>query len=370
MDGHPAAYRFKCILIMNQQNIYKMKMPKQPVWLLIVALLAGFNSYGGNPQRIGQSGASELLINPWAGSAGWNGVNISNVSGLEAMYVNIAGTALKDGLEVGFTNVQWLVDTDLSINSAGLVTRVGSGGALSASFTVVDYGEWDIAIESDPDGNLGTISPSTAVIGLGYAQAFAKSIYGGIRLNLYSTTNDNLSVSALTIDAGIQYISRSEDLKFGITLKNVGPSTNFEGDGLSISLPVPQGGFSQAFDQRSADFEMPTALSLGGSYNFDFDDQRLTMAAAFRSNSFESDQYVLGAEYGIKDDLLAIRGSYTFYNNKDINQQVSIIGNISAGLSVKVPLSENRTKFLNLSYAYRTTDILSGIHYFGGTFDL
>ena len=34
----------------------------------VVALLAIFfnQSFGGNPQRAGQAGASELLINPWA----------------------------------------------------------------------------------------------------------------------------------------------------------------------------------------------------------------------------------------------------------------------------------------------------------------
>lgn len=333
-------------------------------------LLWSSAAMAGNPQRVGQSGASELLINPWARSGGWDAVNVANVSGLDAMYVNIAGTALKDGLDVGFTNTQWLVDADVTINSGGLVQQVGSNGALSVSFSVMDYGEWDISREDDPDGVLGTISPSTAMIGLGYAQAFLRNIYGGIRLNLYSTNSDNLQVSALSIDAGIQYISRSEDLKIGITLKNVGAAVSYRGDGLSITLPVPQGGFSQAFDNRSAEFELPAALSLGGSYDFNFSDQRFTLAAAFRSNSFESDQYIFGAEYSIKDDLVALRGSYTAYNSRDIISDVNVIGNISAGISVKVPLSENATKFLDLSYAYRTTDIMGGIHYFGGIFDL
>ena len=29
------------------------------------------HSFAGNPQRAGQAGASELLINPWARTSGW-----------------------------------------------------------------------------------------------------------------------------------------------------------------------------------------------------------------------------------------------------------------------------------------------------------
>ena len=40
----------------------------------------------GNKDRSGQAGASELLINPWARSSGWGGVNVANSFGLESIY--------------------------------------------------------------------------------------------------------------------------------------------------------------------------------------------------------------------------------------------------------------------------------------------
>ena len=59
-------------------------------------------------------------------------------------------------------------------------------------------------------------------------------------------------------DAGVQYITGEDDqIKFGITLKNVGSNLIFEGDGNSITLPVPQGGYSQSYEQLSAIFELP-----------------------------------------------------------------------------------------------------------------
>ena len=46
--------------------------------LVLVSLIAVFSveaAIAGNDDRRGTAGANELLINPWARSAGWGGVN-------------------------------------------------------------------------------------------------------------------------------------------------------------------------------------------------------------------------------------------------------------------------------------------------------
>ena len=59
----------------------------------LVAVLSAGSVWAGNDKRRGTAGAPELLINPWAGSTGWGGVDISNVRGLESFYSNVAGLA-------------------------------------------------------------------------------------------------------------------------------------------------------------------------------------------------------------------------------------------------------------------------------------
>ena len=45
----------------------------------------------------------------------------------------------------------------------------------------------------------------------------------------------NVGASGIALDAGIQYVTGAKDnLKFGISLKNVGPRMSFSGDGLSF----------------------------------------------------------------------------------------------------------------------------------------
>ena len=50
------------------KSVNKLKL----VSLALAALaMAGGTVKAGNPDRIGQAGATELLINPWARSSGW-----------------------------------------------------------------------------------------------------------------------------------------------------------------------------------------------------------------------------------------------------------------------------------------------------------
>src|SRR4051812_8222845 len=82
----------------------------------------------GNPDRAGQAGATELLINPWARSSGWAGANVAGCKGLESMYGNVAGTAFTKKTELLFCRTQYLKGSDININAFGLTQHVGETG--------------------------------------------------------------------------------------------------------------------------------------------------------------------------------------------------------------------------------------------------
>lgn len=336
---------------------------------MLAVAVASTAVYAGNPSRAGQAGASELLINPWAGSSGFASSNIASARGLEASYLNIAGLAFTQSTEVGFTNTQWLVGGDIQVNGAGLAQRVSETGVLSLSIQSFDYGEWDVTTTTSSEGGAGTISPSAMTIGLGYAQKFTSEIYGGINIKIYNSNISNLNASGVAIDAGVMYVTGEQDqYKFGVTLKNVGPSFGYSGDGLSLALAVPQGGYTQSFESRSADFELPTQLAIGGSYDYHIEEDvhLLTVNAAFVSNSFEKDNYLVGLEYSWKK-WFGVRVGYRFDDNRADGAVTTAIQGLSAGFSFNAPLGKS---ILNLDYAYQMTNNFGGIHSIGGVFEL
>src|SRR5688572_17871626 len=91
----------------------------------------------GNPDRTGQAGASELLINPWARAMGWNGVNIAGARGIEAMSINVGGLVFVEKTSISFSQVNYLGGSGTDINTLGFAQKVGEG---AIGFTVTSYG--------------------------------------------------------------------------------------------------------------------------------------------------------------------------------------------------------------------------------------
>ncbi len=339
--------------------------------VLSIAILAGTatSAWAGNPQRAGSAGASELLINPFTRSSGWADVNVGAVKGLESTYMNVAGLAHTNKTEIIFSNTQWLVNSGISINNFGLAQRVSPGGVLALSITSFDYGEWEITTTDQPEGTGGTISPSTLILGVAYAQKFTESIFGGVNIKLYNNNITNLNTSGVCFDAGVQYLTGSakKEWKFGITLRNIGPGISYSGDGFGVVLPVPTYGttYTQTFESRSASFELPVQLLLGASYDLYLNEEnRLTFAANFTSNSFVNDQYQLGVEYGFKEFFM-IRAGYKLHENRADQESTTAITGFTGGFSVDIPLGKGSTNKFGVDYSYRTTNPFNGVHNVG-----
>ncbi len=338
--------------------------------LFSVTLVAGAasTSFAGNPQRSGSAGAPELLINPFARSSGWADANTAAVSGLESTYMNVAGLAHTKQTEVIFSNTQWLVGTGISINNFGFAQRVGPGGVLGVSVTAFDYGEWEVTTETQPEGTGGTVSPSSLVMGVAYSQKFTESIFGGVNIKLYNNSITNLKTSGVCFDAGVQYLTGKDDeWKFGITLRNVGPSLNYSGDGFGIVLNAPTFGptYTQSFESRSALYELPVQLLMGVSYDFRFNpDNRLTVAGNFTSNSFEKDLYQLGLEYGFKTFFM-IRAGYKMYDNRSDETSTTALTGFTGGVTFDIPVNKETGSSFGIDYSYRTTNPFGGVHNIG-----
>lgn len=365
---------------MTAMNKLKYNHMKRFYKYIVVILVAGlialpfFQAVAGNKDRSGQAGAGELLINPWARSAGWGGVNVSNVSGLEGMYNNIAGLSHTNQTELIFSYTDWMKGADIKLMSFGISQRVSESGVFGLSVMSMNFGDIDIRTIDLPEGGIGKFSPRYMNIALGYAKAFSNSIYGGLTLRIISESIADAAAQGVSIDAGIQYITGElENVKFGITLRNVGPEMQYSGDGFSLQSSVPNNDNQFTFSQRGASFELPTQLNIGGAYDFLFDDSRFTIAGNFVSNSFTKDQVILGGEFSLKN-YLQLRAAYAYEKgiNKDILDPERSNANrgFSGGFTVQVPMKKDSGSVFGIDYSYRPTDHFKGTHSFGIRFTL
>jgi len=332
-----------------------------------------FNMTGvqaGNKDRSGQAGAPELLINPWAGSAGWGGVNTANVRGVESMFGNIAGLAYVNKLELGFSQTSWLKGSGIGISNFGLGVRAGETGVIGLSVFSMNFGELDVTTTDQPDGTGATFKPSLLNFALAYSKSFSNSISAGLTIRIVSESIPDASAQGLCLDAGVMYVTGERDqAKFGIALRNLGPTMKFTGDGFSIKAFFQGNDNSISVFQRSESFELPTQLRIGASYDFYIGEMsRLTMAGNFTSNSFSKDQFGLGLEYGLKE-ILVLRAAYTYEDGitagVDDPDRTNAYKGLSLGGTVEVPLSKKSDLKLGIDYAYQSTDNFRGTQVFG-----
>ena len=341
------------------KNIYK----SITAVLLTAALVLPLALLAGNKDRSGQAGASELLINPWARSSGWGGVNIANSFGLESLYTNVAGLAFTPKTELIFSNTQWLKGSEIGINNFGFAQKVGESSVLGVSIMSMSFGDFPVTTTELPEGGIGTFTPTYLNINIAYAKAFSNSIYGGFNFKIISESISDVGAQGVAVDAGIQYVTGDrENIHFGISLKNVGPTMKFKGDGLAIRSFIPGQESQFTLEQRSADFELPSQLNIGGSYAFLISDiHTLTLAAAFSSNAFAKDQYIVGLEYNLKDYLM-LRGGYTYEDGITTNERTTALTGPSGGVSVQVPINKEKKSVFSVDYSYRATNPFKGSH--------
>ena len=343
--------------------------------LICGALVSSFTLKAGNEDRVGTAGASHLLINPWARSSAIGDAGFSSTNGLEATFTNIAGLAFTNKTQIKFNYTNWMGSSSgVALNSVGLAQRISENSVIAFSIQSLNYGDIQITTENNPEGNIGFFSPRANIFNLGYARTFSQSISGGINFKVVSESISNLNATGIAIDAGIRYVTgEQEQLKFGIALKNVGPTMKYKGDGLNTQVTYLSTNFIASLEQRTAKFEMPSLLNIGGSYDFIFNEKnKLILALGFTANSFAYDQYRIGLDYGMTANKVAfnLRAGYVYERKVTSaeNRANALVGP-TCGFSVDALVGENKSA-LGVEYAARFAGIFGVIHTIGVTISL
>lgn len=335
----------------------------------------GLPAIAGNPDRAGSAGASHLLVNPWTRNSGLANSAMASVNGVEACFMNVAGLAFVRKTELVFSNNQYLVGSGININALGFGQKVGESGAFGLTVTSMRFGDIPITEVDLPEGGIGTFSPSFTNIGLSYAKGFSNSIFGGITARLISESIYNVKAQGVAFDAGIRYVTGEKDnVRFGISLRNVGPPMRYRGDGLSIDGTISTGSGNTTtlnVDQRAEKFELPSMVNVGFAYDFLFGEKhKLTANVQFTSNSYIHDQFGFGAEYTFNKRFI-LRGGYQYESNvgSEEEERATAFNGPTGGLTVQVPAGKNGT-LLGIDYSYRVTNPFGGVHSLGVHVDI
>lgn len=332
-------------------------------------------AFAGNPDRQGEAGAYELLMNPWARSAGLNGLVAARITGVEALRFNPAGVGrIVGSTEVALSHTQYLVGTGMSLNAAGLAQKIGDNGAIGVELMSVGFGDIPLTTVNQPE-SITNFRPSFFNIGVAYSYVFKDKDTGeervsvGFGVRVVSESIANASASGVAFDAGVQYVTGADrQVKFGIALRNIGTKMRFRGDGLSFVGIAPNQTTAFTVDGRAAGFELPSLLHIGLSYDFFFDADKVNRLSAmgnFTANSFSRDQTGLALEYAFRE-MFMFRTGFKYESGmfSSATSGTASTG-LTAGLTAEVPFRKGAAQRIGFDYAFEYTRIFGGTHSLG-----
>jgi opacity protein-like surface antigen len=283
----------------------------------VVFLISSTLVFAGPRSKRGLSAAPELLIPVGSIGTSLSGSNLANVTGVEALYWNPAGLSILSGKngEVMFSHQRYIADID--INYAAASYKFGTLGNVGISVKALGFGDIEVTTVEQPDGTGGTYSPTYLTVGLTFARAMTDRIFFGSTVKLISERITNENATGVALDFGLQYMVGVTGLKFGVALKNIGPTMKFDGPDLDNYFTPPgseEGSQNEPRRVTLADFELPTSIALALSYDLNLGkrtNSTVSFNGTFQNNSFFPDDYVLGLEYSFKK-IFFLRGAYNF----------------------------------------------------------
>ncbi len=330
------------------------------VIILLFSSVAGV--FAGPKNKYGLSAATELLIPVGSKATALAGSNMATVTGLEAIYWNPSGLSTLSGKtgEAMFSNQIYIAD--IGVNYFAGAYQMPNVGTFALSLKALSFGDIEITTVGSPNGTGETYSPTFLITGLSYARDMTDRISFGTTAKIIYNKITAETATGLAFDFGLNYKVTGSGLSFGVALMNLGPSMTFTGQDLE-QFYQPSGTISGTPSEprmtELADFELPTALSLGLSYDFRLDKTNsLLVHGTFQNNSFSTDDYNLGLEYSY-NKLVYLRAGYQITDDP-YDQRVFTGGSFGAGFNYNASASFN----IGFDYAYRVTENFDANQYF------
>lgn len=309
--------------------------------------------------RSGTAGAAELLVPLTArytalGASTTSG--LVGMNGIEALFANPAGLALNQGTAALFSRLDYVAD--IGVNYFG-VAQSFNGHNLAFTIAAWDFGEIFKQTEASPEISDVTFDVSFFTAGLSYARQLTDRIAAGATIKVVSESIDDISASALAIDAGMTYVVGESGWRLGVSLKNIGNELTFAGTGLirQVSLPNQDPSANvNAVAIESEGVQLPALLNFGASYTREVGAGAVvTVLGNFRSNSFDQDQYSGAVELGFQD-IIYIRGGYQLTDNMD----QTFFKGVTFGAGLNLDLGGSK---IAIDYAIVPTDFFDDLQY-------
>lgn len=334
---------------------------RKVLWLAFACVILAVPALAGTEERLGTGGAQEGRIAVGARSVGLAYSNLSSVRGVEALFGNPAGLAHTDThTEALFSHAAYIADMDVSY--VAFAQQMGGFGTIGVNVKVLSVGEIIRTTETAPDGTGDVFKPTFSSFGLSYARALTDRATFGATARLISESILQTHATGVSFDFGFQYETGVRGIRVGAAMQNFGPGTGFSGADFDRNILIPEDdpqSANRTLSSSSSLAELPALFSGSVSYPLVQGVNQLTLHGTYQSNSFNVDEFRLGAEYGWRKEF-ALRVGYKLTSSDN-----ELFG-LTYGFGVLLPMGGTS---LQLDYAGQAvSEFFDDVQHVGLTF--
>lgn len=299
-------------------------MTRTATTLLTVALLiassypvmAQDNAFQTSTRTVtkrGTTSAEFLTIPIGARATAMGSATSAMVNDPTAIYWNPSGMAQITDASFTGEYAQWLAEIDF--NYVAVVVPTGAGN-IGIGVTSMRTPEMEVTTVQQQDGTGETFNASSYAFSLAYARALTDRFSIGGAVKLVNERIWNSSASGVAFDIGTQFVTPFRGIRLGAAITNFGTKMQIGGDDLLSRVDIDPNNRgnneSNTALLRTDQFDMPLTMRIGlAGEVFESAGNRLTLAVE-ALNPNNSEQYVnLGAEVGLLNDLVMLRGGYS-----------------------------------------------------------
>jgi len=279
-------------------------MNKKMIVPLIVILFL-FSSTNAQMKKVAQSKMQFLKLGVGARAVAMGDAFIAISGDPISIFYNPAGCAYAEGLNLAFTQTNWLVDID---HKAGVLTyNTGRYGVIIVDYIAVDYGTMERTIVDAHawEGYIsqGEFSAGEYAVGLGYATAITdrfslggqvkyayqdlaeSQVWQYLHTEFESTKKIKNETEAVAYDFGTFYNAGFKNIRIGMSVQNF------------ANKPLP------------LTFRFGAAIDLNQVFAPNLQKHVLTLAIDALHPKDYSERMHFGLEY-VFDQMFALRGGY------------------------------------------------------------
>lgn len=332
-----------------------MNSMKKIFYTILFLLLSGIGSNSfAQLSKVGTT-AGDFLRFPVGARASAMSAFTATVNDPSSMVLNPAGLADVKGQEIQIEFTDYYLDFTHSFIGVAIPTKKGVAGI---HVLAMNYGDFEETTEQAQGKTGRTFGAYSVTVGGSYSQYLTENLTVGGTLKFVHEQIEDASASGIAFDIGTMFVTPFDDIRFGVSVTNVGSKMQLTGNGLITRCDLDEGssGNNETNCNLSTDeYDLPLMLRVGFAWDaYTSDDIRATLTLDGNNPSNNIQSISVGGEISLLNDTVFLRGGIP-YIGQDNSKET-----FNAGIGIKYQVDSSLG--LGFNYAYHGYEYLGDVN--------